>query len=103
MSDWIQWLSDHLATCPIKALTGLECPGCGFQRAGIALLRGELVNSLRLYPAFIPLVMTWLLLLLHLVFKFRQGAKWVKYAFIVSASIVFVNFVVKATILYQQH
>ncbi|MBE6376788.1 MAG: DUF2752 domain-containing protein [Lentisphaerae bacterium] len=27
--------------CPVKAVTGLPCPGCGLTTAGMALLRGD--------------------------------------------------------------
>jgi len=33
--------------CPSKMLTGLDCPGCGAQRALHALLHGDLTAALR--------------------------------------------------------
>jgi hypothetical protein len=51
----IQWLQDHLLTCPFKKLTGFDCPGCGFQRSILALLQGDLLKSILLYPATIPI------------------------------------------------
>jgi len=50
------WLQNHLITCPFKALTGIDCPGCGFQRSLIALLQGDLSKSWSLYPPTIPLL-----------------------------------------------
>jgi hypothetical protein len=35
-----------LPTCPFKALTGIDCPGCGSTRAGASLLRGDVVAAL---------------------------------------------------------
>jgi len=52
----IQWLQNHLLACPFKVLTGYDCPGCGFQRSVIALLQGNLSESLHYYPATIPLI-----------------------------------------------
>lgn len=40
--------------CPFKALTGLECPGCGSQRAAHALLHGEIGEAFRYNALFIP-------------------------------------------------
>jgi hypothetical protein len=37
--------------CPIHALTGLVCPGCGTTRALSALAAGDLATSLRQNPA----------------------------------------------------
>lgn len=52
----IVWLQNHLLACPFKLLTGYDCPGCGFQRSVIALLQGNLSQSLHYYPATIPLL-----------------------------------------------
>lgn len=54
---FISWLQNHLIPCPFKYLTGIDCPGCGFQRSVIALIHGELNKSLSLYPAAIPLIL----------------------------------------------
>lgn len=53
----IQWLQNHLLTCPFKKLTGFDCPGCGFQRSVIALLQGDILKSVELYPATIPIML----------------------------------------------
>lgn len=52
----VSWLQNHLLPCPFKYITGIECPGCGFQRSVIALIQGKLHQSLQLYPAAIPLL-----------------------------------------------
>ncbi len=51
--------------CIFKALTGLDCPGCGSQRALHALLHGHLLEALRmnaLLVLMLPLIgfMIWL-------------------------------------------
>ena len=54
-----------LPSCPFKALTGLDCPGCGTTRAGASLLRGDVLGALDHHalviaaPAVIALL--WLL------------------------------------------
>lgn len=40
----LQWLPK----CPIHAVTGLLCPGCGIQRAIIALSRGDFEAAIQL-------------------------------------------------------
>ena len=47
--------------CPMKAATGIPCPGCGLTRATVALLRGDLSASLRTH-AYAPLIVLALLL-----------------------------------------
>ena len=41
----------QLLPCFFKKFTGIDCPGCGFQRSILALLKGNFVESLNLYPA----------------------------------------------------
>ena len=53
----ISWLQNHLIPCPFKYITGIDCPGCGFQRSVIALIQGDFYKSLTLYPAAIPLIL----------------------------------------------
>jgi hypothetical protein len=47
--------------CPMKAATGIPCPGCGLTRATAALFRGDLSASLRTH-AYAPLIVLALLL-----------------------------------------
>jgi hypothetical protein len=55
--NFINWLQNFLIPCPFKKLTGIDCPGCGFQRSFLALLRGDISKSFHLYPATIPLLL----------------------------------------------
>ncbi|WP_354355578.1 DUF2752 domain-containing protein [Pedobacter sp. UYP30] len=55
--NFIGWLQSHLLSCPFKALTGIDCPGCGFQRSVIALCEGHFLESWFLYPATLPLIL----------------------------------------------
>lgn len=45
----------HYPLCPTKALTGLDCPGCGGLRATHALFTGDLVGALD-HNAYVVLV-----------------------------------------------
>ena len=46
--------------CPMKAATGIPCPGCGLTRACAALFRGDLSASLRTH-AYAPVIVLALL------------------------------------------
>lgn len=50
--------------CTVKTLTGLDCPGCGAQRAIHAMLHGHILEALRhnaLFVAELPLLVLLLL------------------------------------------
>jgi len=91
----IQWLEAHMQPCFYKRNFGIECPGCGMQRAFVALLRGQFWESLKLYPALIPTLGMVLFLILHLIFKFKNGANILKYLFIANTTIVVVSYIIK--------
>lgn len=45
-----------MVQCLSKEYFGMECPGCGIQRSFISLFRGDILESIALYPALIPLL-----------------------------------------------
>lgn len=59
--------------CPFKLITGLQCPGCGGQRAAHALLQGDIVGALR-YNWFLIYAAPYLLLLI--IERFFLQGEW---------------------------
>jgi hypothetical protein len=45
-----QWAGRRIPMCIFRELTGLPCPGCGSTRAGLAILRGDLLAALAFNP-----------------------------------------------------
>jgi len=76
-------------------MLGIECPGCGMQTAFIELLKGNIAESLKTYPALIPIIFLVAYLILHLIFKFRKGALVLKITFIFTAVIIVINYLIK--------
>lgn len=50
-------------TCPIRALTGISCAGCGMSRAWLSLLQLDIASAFRYHPLFLLPVPAALLLL----------------------------------------
>ena len=84
-----------MLSCPYKESLGIDCPGCGLQRAFVALLRGDVAESLVMYPALLPMLFMFLLLGLHLKFHFRHGALALKLLFLFNALLIFGSWLVK--------
>lgn len=97
----VNWLEQHLFTCFFKSHFGMECPGCGMQRALIALLKGDLTDSLKYHAALIPFILTIAALLIQLIIKHRLGGKVVMWLFILTSSITFIQFIVRQIILFS--
>lgn len=93
--SFIQWLEKHQGACMYKKFLGIECPGCGMQRSLIALLKGNLCESLQLFPALIPLLLMFVFLTLHLKFQFKHGARILIFWFVINTIIIIVSYIQK--------
>lgn len=49
------WLR-FIHACPIRAVTGIPCPGCGISRAWFAAFQLDLRQALRFHPMFWSLI-----------------------------------------------
>jgi len=95
------WLQNHLLPCPFKYLTGIDCPGCGFQRAIVALIQGDWYKSFSLYPPAIPLLLFFAYGLADKFFKLDNAKDHYKKSFfIITASIVLISYIFKMYNLY---
>jgi len=95
MVEYIEWLKNHMLTCPSKHFFRIDCPGCGFQRSIIALLEGNFSKSFHLYPATVPILFCFIFTALHLKFKFKFGSEIIKGAFILCSLIIIISYVHK--------
>jgi len=98
MDSLIAWLESHQLPCYYKKFLGIECLGCGMQTAFILLLKGEFIESLATYPALLPIILMMIYLVLHLLFKFRKGARVLKISFIFTLTIMIVSYSIKLSI-----
>lgn len=94
-SSVLHWLEQHFFACPFKQTFGVDCPGCGIQRSIVALFRGDLATSVKLYPATIPLIALLLFALLHIKFDFNKGAFLIKVLYSSVAIIILINYIYK--------
>ncbi len=98
----ISWLQDHLLKCPFKYLTGIDCPGCGFQRSVLALINGDLHKSLSLYPSTIPLLIFFSYAIADGIFKLDTKNQVIKKTgFILIGSLILVTYAIKMWGLYH--
>lgn len=91
----IHWLEDHLMPCFFKTYLGINCPGCGMQRSFIMLLKGEFVESIKMYPALLPTICMICILAIHLIFKLKSGANILKLNFIFTTLLIIGNYIIK--------
>ncbi|CAM3939502.1 DUF2752 domain-containing protein [Mucilaginibacter galii] len=95
-----EWLLRYLIPCPFKKITGIDCPGCGFQRSVIALLQGDVELSLRYYPATLLLLATALFVVLNRKFQFENYDLIKNWMLLASALVIVSSYFIKVIGLY---
>lgn len=50
-------IEDYMLPCFTKKIFGIDCPGCGLQRAVIFLAKGNFEEAFKIYPAIYPIML----------------------------------------------
>lgn len=80
-----------------KALFGIDCPGCGAQRAVRLLFTGEFDAAFHMFPAIYTTILFFILLAVHLLDKARNYHKIVIGTAILNAVIMIISYIYKIT------
>ena len=86
---------DYLLPCLNKQLLGIECTGCGIQRAAVLLFNGEFIEAFKMYPAIYPLIALLGFLLLDNIITIKYANKISIFLMIVSVTTILINFILK--------
>ena len=94
-STFVDWLEKQQLSCFHKSIFGIDCSGCGMQRAVIALLNGDFVASIKLYPALIPTIIMLIFLAVHIFYRLKNGAKILLWLFIFNIVVMLISYIYK--------
>ena len=61
----IGWMEGHQLPCLIKKFFHVDCPTCGLQRSIVELLKGNVGESFKLYPALLFLILFFIILFVN--------------------------------------
>ena len=81
--------------CMNKQFFGIECPGCGTQRAIAFLLEGEFYEALKIYPAIYTLLLFFVVVGLHFLDKSRNYTKLISILAILNGVIIIIAYLTK--------
>jgi len=76
---FLKWLQNNQQTCFYRQHYGFKCFGCGFQTSIIELLKGHFLESIKSYPALIPLIFMFIFIGIYIFKKNEIVFKIIKY------------------------
>ncbi len=88
-------MEDYMIPCMNKKIFGIECPGCGTQRALWLVMQGEFIAAFKMFPAIYTLILFFLFLFLHFVDKSRSYQKIIITLAVLNGAIMVVSYVYK--------
>lgn len=88
-------MENHLLPCAYQSLFGIECPICGFQRALVLLLHGDIKQSFFMYPPLLPVIFLLIIFVLHLFYKKVVNRKFLIYYSSFVLTIITINYFIK--------
>ncbi|MEO8235512.1 MAG: DUF2752 domain-containing protein [Flavobacterium sp.] len=90
-------IEDFMIPCINKTLFGVDCLGCGTQRAFVLILKGEFVEAFYMFPAIYTTILFFIILGLNFIDKSRNYHKIIISLAIINAVIMIVSYIYKLT------
>lgn len=88
-------LEDYMLECTNKKIFGVECMGCGIQRATALLFQGEFVAAFKMYPAIYSLILLAGLVIVNLFVKFKYDYQIKIGLLIFNVAVIVVSYIIK--------
>ncbi|MDX1327365.1 MAG: DUF2752 domain-containing protein [Arenibacter sp.] len=81
--------------CLNKQIFGIDCPGCGIQRAISFILNGDFVAAFYMFPAIYTIILLIAFLGLSLFIDIKNSFKIKLYLLYLNAGIIIVSYILK--------
>lgn len=86
---------DFMFPCLNKKLLGIECLGCGIQRATVLMFQGEFTAAFFMYPAIYSLFLLALFLIFNLFVKFKYDETIKMVLVIITIGTIVISYLIK--------
>ncbi|RKE82745.1 DUF2752 domain-containing protein [Chryseobacterium sp. AG363] len=88
-------INDFMLICPSKKFLGVECLGCGAQRAIVLVFEGKFSEAFQMYPAVYTLLLFFLILGVSFIDKKRKYGNILMILVIINLIIMVVGYIYK--------
>ncbi|HEX8268564.1 MAG TPA: DUF2752 domain-containing protein [Flavobacterium sp.] len=90
-------MEEYMIPCMSKKLFGMDCMGCGTQRAFALLLKGDPIAAFHMFPAIFTTVLLFGFIGMHFVDRSRSYHKFIVGLAITNAVIMIISYIYKIT------
>ncbi len=87
--------------CVNKKILGIDCLGCGMQRALALLCKGEFTAAFYMYPAIYPLLVLLIFLGFNFFLKFKHGNSIKITLVVATVSTMIISYIIKMKIIFN--
>lgn len=88
-------IEDFMLTCPSKKFLGVECLGCGAQRAIVLVFQRKFSEAFTMYPAVYTVLLFFFILGLSFIDKKRKYSSVLMTLIVINLVIMVVSYVYK--------
>ena len=88
---------DYMLPCLSKQILGIECFGCGGQRAVSLLFNGEFIAAFKMYPAIYTLILLAVFFIYTFFFKIKYQEKIKITLVVLNIAIIVISYIIKIT------
>ena len=89
-------IEDYMLPCLNKKLFGVDCLGCGMQRALLHILKGEFIEAFKMYPAIYTILLFFILVVYNFFFKKKKVKSKIIYSLaILNIIIIIISYIYK--------
>jgi len=88
-------LEDYMLPCLNKKFFGMDCLGCGIQRALSLVFHGEFIAAFKMYPAIYTLLALAFVVAINFFYKVKYAQKIISILAIVNIAIIVISYVIK--------
>lgn len=88
---------EYMLPCLNKKLLGVECPGCGMQRATVLVSKGEFQKAFTTFPPVYTTLLFLLAAVVHLWIRKKKSARVLLILAVINGLFVAIAYIVKMT------
>jgi hypothetical protein len=88
-------MDDYMLPCLNKKLFGVDCLGCGIQRALSLLIHGEFIAAFKMYPAIYTLLFLALIIVLNFFYKIKYAQRIISILAVINVLIIVISYLIK--------